>query len=55
MLPAVEVAPGVSVSKGRYRSQDPRWDTDFQDALYESGAKVLADFRGHNSRERNAA
>lgn len=41
------------VSRARYSACDPRWAADFNaqiDAYLEaSGARVVADFRGHNS------
>jgi hypothetical protein len=52
MLPEVETTPSVSVAKGRYRSCDPRWDSDFAAKLEAAGVKPLADFRGHDSKER---
>ncbi len=40
--------PGVSVSRGKYRSDDPRWRTDLLAMLKAKGADVLVDYHGYN-------
>lgn len=56
MLPLREVGDGVSVSRGRYLSCDPRWNSDFDAKLATylgaRGIALVADFRGHNASER---
>ena len=53
--PEEQTAPGVTLSKSRYSSCDPRWQSDFDakiDAyIAEKGAKVIADMRGVNTHE----
>lgn len=38
-------ASGASTTRGRYRSSDPRWQSDFDAKLAASGARILADYR----------
>lgn len=56
MLPERDAGNGISVSRGRYQSCDPRWGSDFAAKLNAYlGARGLAlagDFRGHNPSER---
>lgn len=53
MLPAEDAGNGVSISKGRYTSCDPRWASDFGGKLsaYLSakGVGTLADMRQHDT------
>jgi hypothetical protein len=57
MLPAEDRGNGISVSRGRYMSCDPRWRSDFDAKLAtylgSRGLALAADFRGHNPRERS--
>lgn len=50
-----QAAPGVTLSRSRYSSCDPRWQSDFDakiDAyITEKGARVIADMRGVNTYE----
>lgn len=39
----------VETSQARHSGFSSGWDTEFADALKASGAKVLADYRGHNT------
>lgn len=45
--------PEIVVSKGRYGACDPRWQSDFDAKiaayLEASGARVIADYRGHDT------
>lgn len=56
--PEVESSPGVSVSKGRYSSCDPRWTSDFDAKINpyieRTGAKVVLDLRGHDPHKTRA-
>jgi len=48
--------PGVSVTNARYRSQDPRWGSEFgeklQAYLTEKGLTLAADYRGFHPQQR---
>lgn len=50
--PAVQ-RNGVEISRGRHSACSPEWSTEFDAMLAahvaEKGAKILHDFRGHNS------
>ena len=55
--PATEkTSGGVTTSSSRYSSCDPRWTSEFRTMIEayaaKSGAKVLADFHGHDPKER---
>lgn len=52
---APEVQGPVTVSRGRYASCDPRWQSDFDTMLASTEVEILADFRGHNSHNRFAS
>lgn len=49
MWTAHQTADVVETSQSRHSGFSSSWDAEFAEALIASGAKVLADYRGHNT------